>query len=192
MSVVVAIKTLTGVVVAADKQVTRGCLTDKTSKLHAFEYSNTAIGTVGTLRDANVVGVKDELISYKDILQNKDVDLEYVISKVVPELIETLQASSRVTEKNGVLSTDSAFMFCTPKRIFIIEGDFSVIEAEDGYAAIGCGDEKVYGYLSNCEIFETLTRKEAEKLATDAIQKACDKDPYIGLGYDMLFLEEKK
>lgn len=192
MSVVVAIKTLTGVVVAADKQVTRGYLKDECSKLHEFEYSNTAIGSVGSLRDGNVIAVKDELIPYKDILSHKDVDLEFVISKVVPELTETMQLANRIKEKNGILSMESAFLFCTPKRIFIIEHDFSVIEAQEGYAALGCGDEKVYGFLSSIENIETITYIEAQKYAKDAIDKACDKDPYVGLGVDMVFLEDKK
>ena len=192
MSVVVAIKTLTGVVVAADKQVTRGYLKDSCSKVHEFEYSNSAIGTVGTLRDANVVGVKDELIPYKDILSHKDIDLDFVISKVVPELTEALQCANRVKDKNGVLTTESSFLFCTSKRIFIIESDFSVIEAQEGYAALGCGEEKVYGFLSSIENIETVTYLEAQKYAKDAIQKACDKDPYVGSEYDIVFLEDKK
>lgn len=191
MSVVVAVKTLTGMVLASDRQVTCACLKGEASKIHQFEYSNTAIGCVGALRDGNLVSIKDELIPYKDILAKSKVDLDFVISKVVPALIDVLKEGGRLSSDSDVISMDSRFLFVTPKQSFIIYGDFSVVESDTPYASIGCGDEKAYGFLASYDNYATLTRSEAEKLAKDAIQKACEKDPYINEKVDMIFLEDK-
>lgn len=189
MSVIVALKYNNGVLIGADKQATCGNIKkDNAQKIYKMKYSNTSMGAVGYLRDANILETLEEVIYYKDILNKTKIDRKYVVSKVVPNLFENFENFNRVEEKNGVKKLLSYFIFCTNNKIFEINGDGAVSE-HDNFLAMGCGEQLCKGYLDT-SYKENLTKEQAEELISNAIKISCKDDCYIGNVIDWIDLKE--
>ena len=69
MSLIVGIKTEKGVVIGADKQATSGRLkVEGVQKIWKSKYSNTAMGVVGYLRDADIISTVEDFIDFIFVL----------------------------------------------------------------------------------------------------------------------------
>lgn len=192
MSVVVAAKYKDGIAVAADKQATKyNTCFDNACKLHNFKYSNSVIGTVGCLRDCNVIRLLEEVISYKDLIDNVPVDELYVIGKIVPTIQEHMAKHERIETHNGLKSMPSTMLYATPNDIYIIAHDFAVI-TEYNYGTIGCGDEKVIGYMSLVGDTSKYNREQITTVLVEAITRACERDVFINDNIDIIYLEKDK
>lgn len=194
MSVVIAARYRDGIVLVADTQGTSmNNKQNNIKKIKQFELSNTGIGVVGYLRDCNIIRILDEIIKPRDILNKVDIDEEYVIRKVVPKLIEHMQENKRTLHsESGMVSMASQMLFVTNKRMFEIGSDFSVAESDRDYAVIGCGEEKVRGYMSLVGDTSNRTAIEITNVLVGAIRKACEDDVYINDAYDIYFFREEK
>lgn len=194
MSVVIAAKYKNGIALISDKQSTSGSnRQNNIKKIHRFELSNTGIGTVGYLRDCNVMRVLDEIIKPRDIIRKVDIDEVYVIENIVPKIIEHMHEYKRVSTSGvDVASMASQMLFVTSKRMFEIGSDFSVAESDRDYAVIGCGEEKVRGYMSLVGDTSNRTAIEITNVLVGAIRKACEDDVYINDAYDIYFFREEK
>lgn len=170
MSVVIGAKYKDGVIIAADKQATMGnTKTDDATKLQAFKYSNSAIGVVGYLRDCNLMRTLEEVVPYKDILDKVPIDELYVIRAM-----------------------DSRMLYATSDSLFTIDGDFGVVEARASYEVIGCGDDKVRGFMTSIGDTSNMTRSEVLQILDTAIRKGCEKDVFIDDRIDVIVLEKRK
>lgn len=194
MSVVIAARYRDGIALVADTQGTSmNNKQNNIKKIKQFELSNTGIGVVGYLRDCNIIRILDEIIKPRDILNKVDIDEEYVIRKVVPKLIEHMQENKRTLHsESGMVSMASQMLFVTYKRMFEIGSDFSVAESDRNYAVIGCGEEKVRGYMSLVGDTSNKTAIEITNVLVGAIRKACEDDVYINDAYDIYFFREEK
>lgn len=189
MSVVVAAKYKEGVAIIADKQTSAGnTKKDNATKLAYYKYSNTAIGVVGFLRDCNIMRALDEIVPYKDILDNIPINEMYVIKSIVPAIMEHLSHNKRLEGKNNN-EMPSMMIYATPESIYEIGPDFSVVESDSSYLTIGCGSDKVLGFMSSIGD----TSKYSEQMITDvlvgAVRKACEKDVFINDECDIIFLK---
>lgn len=190
MSVVIGLKYKEGIAIAADKQVSYGnTKSDNATKLQYFKYSNSVLGVVGYLRDCNIMRTIDEIMPYKDILDKTEIDELYVIKTIVPIIQSTLRQNKRLSSKNDIESMDSIMLFCTKDKMFEVGEDFSVLEIEDYYFAIGCGDDKTSGYLISVGDTSSKTKKEITEILQETIKKGCEKDIYINDKVDIIYLE---
>ncbi len=190
MSVVVAVKYKDGVAIAADKQATRyNTNFNNVCKLHNFKYSNSAIGTVGYLRDCNVIRLLEEVIQYKDIIDNVYIDELYVIGKIVPIIQEHMTKYERIETQNELKYMPSTMLYATSDDIYMIERDFAVI-TEDNYGTIGCGEEKVIGYMSLVGDTTNYNKEQITTVLIEAITRACERDVFINNNIDITFLEK--
>lgn len=192
MSVVIAAKYNNGIALAADKQATAGTTKhDSVNKLQSFKYSNTGLGCVGWLRDCNLIRTLEEVVPYKDILDKIDINETYVIKNIIPPLFNHLSTNKRITNNNEVYEIGSQMIFVTPYKMFEIGGDFGVTESDCNYEAIGCGDDKIRGYMTSIGDTSYYSKDEISKLLHNAIIKACEKDVFINDNIDILFFERK-
>lgn len=190
MSVVIGLKYRDGIAIAADKQVSYGSTkADNATKVQYFKYSNSALGIVGYLRDCNIMRTIDEIMPYKDILDKTEVDDLYVIKTIVPIIQSTLRQNKRLSSKNDMESMDSIMLFCTKDKMFKVGEDFSVLEIDDYYFAIGCGDDKASGYLISVGDTSSKTKEEITEILQETIKKGCEKDIYINGKVDIIYLE---
>ena len=62
MSIIVGIKNKEGVILGADKQITKyNTASHSATKIIQMRYSNTAMGTVGYLRDVNIINSSEDI-----------------------------------------------------------------------------------------------------------------------------------
>lgn len=195
MSVVVAFKYKDGIIIGADKRVSKGMRLreDNTSKISLTKYSKHGIGSVGLLRHCNLLSIKDELMDYEDILAGVEVDQAYVVAKIVPNLIKYFGEQQAIMSESGTTVMASEVMYVTPNKIFVIGEDFSVMEYPV-WAAIGCGEEMVMGLLCNVEPphFEKLKEADAIDLMSGCITYACEKDSAVSENFEFILIGDPK
>ena len=185
MSIVIGIKYNNGVIVAGDKQSTKGNnARGETIKIKKQKYSNSCFGCVGYSRDTNIIVGHDEIVNYKDILDNVEIDKNYVVNNIIPNLFNLYRNNNRVTNKEGIEYLNNEFIYCTSNKLFSIDADGAVTEYND-YVASGCGEDYVGGYLNNIDL-GNLTKSEAIEVVNNAIKKACKNDPYINGNIDII------
>lgn len=194
MSVVVAFKYKDGVIVGADKRVSRGfrLRDDLISKIYNTKFTNHAIGVVGMVRILNLLSIKDELMNYEDILNGEEVNYPYMCASIVPNLIKYLSNNNAIANEDGVLTTDSSILYATSEKIFTVESDFAVMEYPK-WAAIGCGEEMVSGLMSNMtdEFLEEMDEEDAIGLMQCCISNACARDSAVSEDYEYILIKKE-
>ena len=155
MSVVVAIKENGKIYIGADSQVTKGGT--RTTLKNENNYKvwrvigapHCLMAHVGNLRDANVVRLMDDLVTDYNIYR-KHIGFDFVVKKVVPEIVEQLSQFGYLKEGKNADYIDSSFLFAYKDQLWVISQDKSVIEVED-YVAIGSGADQAIGSLLSTE-----------------------------------------
>lgn len=72
----------------------------------------------------------------------------YMVQHFVEVLRETMKAAGVATKDNNAEEMpDSAFLVGYRGRIFMVDEDFHVAEAIDGFASVGCGSQVALGAL---------------------------------------------
>ncbi len=177
MSVVVAIKENGKIYIGADSQVTKGGT--RTTLKNENNYKvwrvigapHCLMAHVGVLRDANIVRLMPNLVTEYNIFRNH-IGFDFVVRKVVPEIIEELSNCGYLKEGKTTEYLDSSFLFAYKDQLFVINPDKSVIEVED-YVAIGSGADQAVGSLLSTE---GLSPKER---IVKAIKSSAATDIYV-------------
>lgn len=166
MTCIVGVKGKFGTILAGDTRGSNnaGDITDGIQKVFKYNYSKQGIACCGSVKAMNYLKIQDSLIDYKDILDNIDIDLNYVISNIAP-IIDEIQKAT--TEKSGV----SSFIFATDKRLFEIQTDSSVIETIKPYIATGSTGAAAMAVLE-AGYYDDIDEETALDLAITAIQMA--------------------
>ena len=169
MSLVIGIKEKGKVILACDSQVTIGGV-KKSSSLesnfkiwHPDKHSEVLMGSVGTVRQMNVIKHTDNIIDELKILQDK-VDHSFVVSKVVKKILTTLKDNNVIATKDNILLMDNSYLLAVKDRLYQIYSDGAVIEIDD-FTAIGSGSNEAIASLNNSEGRDPIERI---KLAMDA------------------------
>lgn len=191
MSVIVGIKYNKGIVIGADSQSTAGGKKlEDTIKIKKTKYSNCCVGTCGCTRDGNILVTKDELMEYKDILEKKEIDFNYIVNIIVPNIFKTLRDNHRIALIDNIENSKSKFIYCTSKKMFKIWCDGAVTEHND-FITLGCGEDLVEGFLNTLN-FENINLEEAKAIIKTAIKQSCKDDIYINDKITWVVLEEEK
>ena len=172
MSVVIACKFNNGIIVASDRQVTRGYekVEDKISKVQKIDGKSMIIGGVGSLRDLQKMkAASTKLFSKSDkLIENECVKIVNNISSVYQEL-GFIEPGKIIQSLNG------EYLFVDSYNINFVGCDLGVISEFD-YYAIGSGDNLVMGYL-NVEFKDKnqsdLTSENVIKILKNAIKVSC-------------------
>lgn len=155
MSVVVAIKEGNKVYMGCDSQVTKGGTRTTLKNPNNYKLwkvigaDNCLMAHVGNVRDANVVRLMDRLVTDYNIYKNH-VDYEFVVKKIVPDIVDELKQYGMIKDDKFVDYIDSSFLFAFQDQLYVIGRDRSVIEVDD-YVAIGSGEDQAIGSLLSTE-----------------------------------------
>ena len=152
MSVVVAIKKDGIIYMGADSQATKGGTRTTLSnpnnyKIWALPDTNNALmGSVGTLRTANVIRVTYDLVP--EIVDLKDaVDFRFVVKNLVPHMMDELNDYELLLRnKNDTPDMGASFLFAYHDRLYSIDYYGCVLEVDD-FCAIGSGASEALGSL---------------------------------------------
>jgi len=169
LSLVIGIKENDRVVLASDSQVTIGGV-KKTSLLrdnykiwHPGNHKEVLIGSVGTVRQMNVVRYMDDIIEELKILKN-EVNMSYVVNKVVKKMLSTLKDNNIISSKDNVLAMDNSYLLAVRDKLFQIFSDGAVIEIDE-YTAIGSGSNEALATLNTSREMNVI---EKIRIAMDA------------------------
>lgn len=189
MSVCIALKYNDGVLLAGDKQMTYGghLKFNNGVKIQKSTYSNTAVGSCGDKRVIDLIFCNmDDLMEYKDILDNIKIDYKYVVKHIVNNIFSILDRNGCLYKENNVVSTTNEFIVASNENIYLIYQDGSVLEC-DNYGCIGSGYELVKGYLDTLDL-QNLTLDKAKKIIINCIQQCCNNEIYINDNIDLIKL----
>ena len=156
MSVVVAIKEGNKVYLGCDSQVTKGGTRTTLKNPNNYKVwkvagvDNCLMGSVGNVRDANIVRLMNGLVTEYNVFKNH-VDYEFVVKKIVPDIVDELKQYGMVKDEKFVDFIDSSFIFAFQDQLFVIGRDRSVIEVDD-YVAIGSGEDQAIGSLLSLKL----------------------------------------
>lgn len=184
MSVVIAIKDGDRILMGGDCQVSCGgnkatLVSPHLMKVWEVEgHPNTLMGGVGALRDLNIAYATD---TYYDATRDelkKELDFKFMVNKVVPGVLNLFTDHGRATNKNGVVSISSAFLFAQKDKCYQIDSDGCVLDLTfDGECmAIGSGAtiaQSAYNTLADIEGLE------AEEKLLKALVQACEEDLHV-------------
>ena len=178
MSVVVAIKKDGVVYLGSDSQVTRGGTRTSLTNPNNFKIwkvkgvDNCLMGHVGLLRDACVIRVMENLVREIDVIHD-EVDFEYVVTRVVPKIIDELKEFNYIETEGKFKNMESKYLFAFKDKLFVIGFDGSVIEVDD-YIAIGSGESESIGSL-----LTTNNDEDPETRIIKAIKASAAHDIYV-------------
>ena len=162
MSVVVAIKSGDKVYVGADSQVTRGGTRATLKNPNNYKIwkvrgaDNCLMAHVGVVRDANIIRLADGMISEYSVFKGY-IDYEYVVKRVVPEIISELKGAGYLKDEQYLDHMDSRYLFIFKDKVYTISTDGCVLEVDD-YVAIGSGEDQAIGSLLSTEGEDPVTR----------------------------------
>lgn len=170
MSVVVGVEYRGKVWMAADSLVSDAddIIFETSEPPKVYKWRDFVLGIVGSFRVGNVVPEFFE--PPKQSAAEKP--LSYMLQKFVPELRRILEENYVSTDYKVVgdefqKSEDWTIMAGFGGRIYIVDEDFSVSRAADGYAFIGSGGEIAGGAL-----FVTKDSKKPRRRVEQAVQAA--------------------
>ena len=174
MTCIVAVRTNNKVVLAADRLGAGNGVKQlfKTTKLakqpcHRVdsEYKKTKIEIgIGYTTSFRMGDILKSIFVPPDIDNGEDEE-EYLITKYVPSLQKCFEEHGFIKSSNGT-KTGGNFLLTINGRIFHIQDDFSVLEPELPFLAVGSGQEFALGALYASAV--TLTPVEKALLAIQA------------------------
>lgn len=193
MSVLIALKFKDGVILASDKQVTYGNIkNDNATKIFKSKYSKTAMGIAGCCRTLDLIFANtEELMDYKDILDNVTLDYKYVVNIIVTDMFKILDKYGCLYRENNIVDTYGEYIVISEDKIFQIFSNGAVIESEL-FASIGCGVQLVKGYLDGINYnYKQTTESEARHILEICIKQCCKDDVFINSKIDYIVLKKE-
>lgn len=176
MSLVVAIKKEGVVYMGSDSQVTSGGSRSTLRNPNNYKIwkvigvDNCLMGGVGRLRDACIIRTMDDLVTDFNVIKQQ-ISFEFVVRKIVPDIIEKLREVHYIKEDGVFEYMDSSYLFAFKDQLFHIDEDGTVIEIDD-YVAIGSGKNEAIGSLLS-------TEEEPIKRIVKAIKASAASDIYV-------------
>ena len=163
MTCIVGIKTASGVILAADSLGSSNGLKQEfsTAKLIRIAVDSRQDGVfageipilIGYTHSFRMGNILKHCLKPPEITGSVD---KYLVSKFIPELMRCFEQEGFAREDNKVKS-GGEFLLGIAGRLFTVQSDYSVIEPEEGYTAIGSGQEIALGALyayEDCNIEE--------------------------------------
>lgn len=132
-------------------------------------FKNVVMGSTSTFRHIDLLKYSDTLFNELDLYKDTKLDHEYMVTKFVPNIIQLF--------KDGLISESETnrganFIVGAKNKLFEVQCDYSVLEPERGFTAVGCGE-----YAANASLFTTEGMKmsipDRIKLALQSAESCC-------------------
>ena len=198
MSVVLGLKYKDGIIIAGDRQVTKGHMKEhgdrNFKKIFKTKCSNIGFGGVGSARINNVLETMDDPVSLEDMfIDKKKIDRIYIIKNIVPTLFNVFRKNNCISkESDGLEYLNGELLICTPEEIMTMDA-VGCVSSSENFAAIGSGENLVKGYLSifKDEEFNNFTEEQATQIAKNAIIESCKDNITINDQVDIIILKKE-
>lgn len=143
MTAIVAIRNGKGVMMASDSCAGRYYQAQSVVAPKVKMVGEFLIGYAGSFRVGQIMHSAFSATKF-----NEKNDLEWhLVNVFVPEFMESLEKNGAVSKSDEVWSMEAEVLVAHGRRIFGIYGDFGVLEYDDEFAAVGCGEDWARGAL---------------------------------------------
>ena len=186
-----------GFIVGADSQITthgqRKKITPGCKLFHPDGNEDIVVGIVGSLRDANVIQVIEDLLDFNAI-RRESLTLASIVNHTVDKIQQTLRKQGRLLSDQGQWVWDSSIIVAHKDKAFTIDSDFCVQEVED-FESIGAPSEYVHGakvMLDNFIKSRKLATYEPEEIVENSIRMTIELTNTVDYPIVMMDTENNK
>ena len=142
---------------------------------HNDTLKNVIMGSTSTFRHIDLLKYSETLFPEIDKYKIKDgevnIDHRYMVKTFIPNLINLFQQHivDELEKDRG-----ANFLIGVDGKLFQIQLDYSVLEAKDGYDAVGCGEYAALGSLySTTKYCPKFTPVQHITAALESAEKNC-------------------
>lgn len=134
-------------------------------------FDDVVIGSTSTFRHIDLLKYSKDLFDEIDKYKGTEIDHEYMVTKFIPRVMSLFQ--------NGIKSEAEAdrganFIVGAKNKLFEIQHDYSVLEPELGFCAVGCGEAVAMGsLLTTNKMADNLTVPKRIEMALEAAEQYC-------------------
>lgn len=138
---------------------------------HNDTMKNVIMGACGSFRHIDLLEFDDSLFPEIDVYKKPSINRKYMVKTFIPN-VKRLFQSEMVTEADT--NRGGTFLVGVEDKLFEIQSDYSVLEPQDGYAAIGCGAVAALGSLYATTLMgDDFEPKDHIIAALEAAEKIC-------------------
>jgi ATP-dependent protease HslVU (ClpYQ) peptidase subunit len=102
------------------------------------DNNNVLIGICGSHRHQDLLQFTDGIFNKVDMYENKVIDREYLVTKVVPNISKVFRDNKCEYVENGE-SYGGSFIFGFKDGLYELQSDYSILESMNDYLCIGSG-----------------------------------------------------
>ncbi len=128
------------------------------------------IGGTTSFRHLDLLKYSITLFSEIDVLKHTEIDHKYMATQFIPNAIELFDKGIK---DNAPESKGANFIVGVKNKLFEIQGDYSVLEPNDGITAVGCGESHAMGSLYTTFRNTDMTIPKKIEIALEAAEHYC-------------------
>ena len=133
-------------------------------------FKDVLMGGTTTFRHLDLLKYSTDLFDEVDLYRKSEIDHKFMVTKFVPRVIR-LFGDGVIHEKAE--DRGGNFIVATPKRVFEIQPDYSVLEPESGVCAVGSGYQVAMGSLLTTLGMKDIPPHEKIVMALEAAERVC-------------------
>ena len=133
------------------------------------DTSNVVMGYTSSFRMGDLLEYTSGLFDKVDVLENKTIDREYLVTKFIPKVSNVFYQNKFETNNNGE-ANGGFFILTTKDGIYTIQNDYSVMESSTDYASVGSGSYFALGSLYATKDNKDLSPVDKIKLALESAE----------------------
>lgn len=165
-----------------DRAATNGSL-DRTiiKEPKVFVKGNVAFGVCGLPK------VMDAIQHTLELPDDSDADAKgYLVGSLVPSLRENLKKLECTEEHNGQQYFNGALLIGYRGRLFQVQSNFQLVEADNGFGAVGSGAEPALGSLRS-----TKKMSNPKKRLLEALKVSAENNAGVAPPFDVVFVKSQ-
>jgi ATP-dependent protease HslVU (ClpYQ) peptidase subunit len=164
VTIIVAAKMKTGVVIAADTQTTAGWEKIQGERSKLWTSDGYAFGAAGCLRTNQVI---QHWTTWPKFRADEDTDVEkFLVKSIVPAIRSAVEGAGVKATSNGVDSLSSELLIAWGANVAQVSGNGAVVVPRHGRCATGSGYAEALGFLGDKGPWTVEQVVEAARRAT--------------------------
>jgi ATP-dependent protease HslVU (ClpYQ) peptidase subunit len=165
MTCIVALESEGKVYLGSDSFLGTGVIRDVIDTPKFFVKDDLVIAYAGGVRPAQLV---EHDLKVRKRRKNES-DMTYLINVVVESIKKALERHGVPTQPD---KSETDFIIVYQHKIYVLQGDFSLVRSNLGFAAIGVGQDYAYGALTILSKLQIPSQTKVQ-MALEAAEKMC-------------------
>jgi ATP-dependent protease HslVU (ClpYQ) peptidase subunit len=133
-------------------------------------FKNVLMGATGSFRHIDLLKYSENLFDELDLYKETELDHKYIVTKLIPKVITLFQDNIK---DEADASKGTNIIVCSPKSVFEVQSDYSVLEPSFGFCSVGSGMQYALGSLYSTKDLDTPVPRKIEVALESAEQCGC-------------------